>query len=319
MKNENRKRILLILDILKKKSDETHPLSMKELIQHCFNHGINVERKTVYADIEILKEHGYDILFTRYKKQGYFLSENLFQVAELKILIDAVCASTFISNKKSHELINKLTSSTNIYEQELLQSQCYFPENKISNEKILYNIDTIQQAIIQNKEITFQYFDITVHKQKKYRKQAKRYTLIPYATLWENQRYYTIGYNTKYDCYQHYRVDKIDHIKIENTIEKITYFDLSTYTKKSLGIYSEEHNVILKCDLSLANEIFDQFGQNVLISEVTESSFTIQLILNVSPPLISWILQFKNKITAVSPQLLIDEIKDIAKTIQETY
>ncbi len=315
-----RSRILLILKLLQQKSDENHPISMPEIMQHCFDHGIQAERKAIYKDIETLNQLGYEILFTRHKKQGYFCSAPYFQSAELKLLIDAVFASSFLPKKKSKELVHKLTSLTNEFEQQSLLSQCYFPENKVGNERILYNIDTLQQAILQNQAITFQYFDITVNKQKKYRKQAKRYNLIPYATIWENQRYYCIGYYQKYQNFIHYRIDKMENIKLEpNTHEKII-FDLSEYTKHFLGMYSgNKENITLKVDIDLVNEVFDQFGQEVLISEVKDSTFTVNLVLTLSPTLLSWIVQFKDKITVLSPPSLIADIKNLATSLLKNY
>lgn len=315
-----KQRILLIQQALKEHSDQNHPLTTAELVQYCFDHGIQSERKSIYDGLDTLRDFGMDIVYTLHPKRGYFLGNPLFQTAELKLLIDAVQASSFVSAKKSKLLIQKLSSLTSIHEAKRLTRQISYPKNKVMNERIFYTIDSLQQAIECDRPVSFLYFDITVQKQKQYRHHSRRYQLIPYAMVWENQRYYCIGYDQKHRSFSHYRIDKIDNLRIlPDPIEKIS-FDLNEYTSRVFNMYQgKQENIILQVDIALANTIFDQFGQDVLISDVNEENFIIQFPMSIAPTLISWLFQFGQKIKVLSPDLLIEEMKKAASEVLALY
>ena len=321
MKNTNqKKRILILLQTLQKYSDENHPLKMSDLIQYCYDQGIHAERRSIYDDIRELKEAGYEILFTRIPYQGYFLATQPFEMAELRLLSDAVQASNFVTEKKSRQLVNKLAQLTSVHQGHALTKQVYFFKHKFSNEEIFYTIDQFQQAIANHYAVCFQYFDITVNKQKKYRRQAREYHLIPYALIWENQRYYCIGYDTRYQNFTHYRLDKIDHLTMIEEVQKKMPFDMHHYASRVFNMFQgESTNITLRFDLSLINTVFDQFGQDVLITEVSSESFTINLTMGLAPTFIGWLLQFGQRVTVLSPQKLIDQMQQVANEVLHQY
>lgn len=310
---DQKKRILILQQALLEKSSEEHPLTMQQLLQCCEEAGISAERKAIYDDLRVLQEFGMDIIYTRTPKQGYFVASRLMETAELKLLIDAVQASSFISCAKSEKIIRKLSSMTNCYEAQKLTSSISYPKNKAMNESIFYLIDQIQEAIDQSCAVSFQYFDLTIKKERKYRYESRRYDLIPYALFWDNQRYYCIGYDVRHQSFSHYRVDKMDRLKLMDVIHERQPFDLNEYTSRIFNMYQGvQEDIVLKVDISLANTIFDQFGQDVLIESVQENSFIVHLSMNIAPPLISWLLQFNQRLQVLSPALLIDEIRKTA-------
>ncbi len=320
VKKENQKqRILFILKILQDISNEENPISMPNLVQSCLNAGIEAERRSVYRDICTLVDFGYDIIFTKTPIQGYYLASSTFEIAELKLLVDAIQSAQFLTKKKSKELIEKISSLTNIYQGDELAGQL-LTYNKQDNEQIYYNIDAIQNAISHQKSITFKYFDMMINNQKKYRKQEKKYALVPYALVWNKERYYCIGYDVKHQNFSHYRLDKMDNIEsIFFDGEKIE-LDLNDYLVKIMGMYTgTQENVTLRFDNSLASQVFDQFGKNMIITHKDDDTFTINLNIELAPPFINWIMQYTNRVKILSPQSLIDTIKEKATEILQLY
>ncbi len=313
-------RLLLIRQALIQKSDENHPLSLSDLIQLCYDHGLSAERKAIYDDLRALRESGLDILLTRQPKTGYFLADAPFETAELRLLIDAVQAASFISVKKTQQLIAKLSSLTNDYAAKKLLRTIAYPKNKASNENIFYTIDALQEAIDGHHPVSFLYFDMTVERQKQYRRSRFRYTLIPYAMIWENQRYYCIGMDQKHRGFSHYRIDKMDQLTLSTEVVEKQPFDCNEYISRIFRMYSgEAESVTLKVNRSLANAIFDQFGQEVLISEVTADSFLVHLTLSIAPPFLSWLFQFGNQIQVISPASLKETLKKTAQEVLQLY
>lgn len=316
--SENGKlKCLKVLEILCKHSNELHPLNATKINDYLIEQNLESERKSIYRDINVLKKAGFNIESTR---EGAYMNDLLFQLPELKLLVDAVLSSSFITPKKTGQLIQKLTSLTNEYDAIQLNRHLFLSKKKTENEKIFYFVDSIQQAINQNTQITFKYFDYTIKKEKKYRRNNNRYLLLPYALLWENQQYYCIGYSFKYNDFVHYRVDRMDDIEILNDPQEKIKFDLDEYTSKVFGMFAgEDESVTLVVDKNLTNVIFDTFSKDVLITHSDENTFTIHVKVSISDPFIAWLLQFKGKIKVIEPFSLIEQIKQHAQDILDQY
>lgn len=319
-KSDNRIRLLAVLKILVQYSDENHPLSSVDILQYLSEQNILAEKKAIVKDIKALEAAGLDILYTHSPKQGYYLSSRLFENVELGLLVDAIQSSSFISYQKAEELIQKLTSSNSIYDAENFKSTI-IKHNKPTNQKLFYSINELQLALQQKRAISFLYFDFDIYKQKIYRKNSKRYSLIPYTTLWNNQRYYCIGYDIKHQSFAHYRIDKMDDIQLEGIALERPSFNYQEYASNNIfDMYQgKQETVLLRVDHSLLNVIYDQFGQDVLINNIQKDTFDLAVSVSISITFISWLFNFGNKIQVLGPLSLIEQIKKTAQEVLSLY
>jgi len=317
-------KLLYLMQIFFNETDETHPLTLNQIISRLAVYNIEAERKTIYADIEALRKFGLDIKMQKSKTFDYFLASRSFELAELKLLVDAVQASKFITAKKSKELIRKLEALTSKYEASQLQRQVYVSNRiKTMNESIYYNVDTIHQAIAVGKKISFQYFEYTVDKQKKFRKNGEYYIVSPVALTWDSENYYLISYSSKYKGLTHYRVDKMNNINLGDELSKILNhekFDVALYAKKVFGMYNgEQQQVSIQFHNSLVGVVIDRFGKGVHIVKSGSEHFTVNLSIAVSPVFIGWLLQFGIMAKVMSPESLIRDIKGQANALLRNY
>lgn len=317
-------KILYLMQILLNETDEDHSLTITDLISRLTDYNINVERKTIYADIEALRQYGLDIKMQKSKTFGYSIASRTFELPELKLLVDAVQASKFITAKKSNELIKKLESLTSKYEATQLQRQVVVTNRtKTMNESIYYNIDAIHQAMAAGKKICFQYFDYTVDKEKKFRKNGAFYVESPVTLSWDDENYYLIAYSAKYQGFTHYRVDKMYSIRLSEETKEVynkDKFDIALYAKKIFGMFQgEEQLVTIQFDNSLSGVVFDRFGKDVYLVKTDENHFTVTLKIAVSPVFIGWLFQFGTLAKVLSPESLIKELKQKAGSIMQLY
>ncbi|MGD9678336.1 MAG: helix-turn-helix transcriptional regulator [Vulcanibacillus sp.] len=321
-KSSNQKlKLLYLLKILMEKTDTDHTLTVPEMIIELKKYNINAERKSIYDDIESLKTFGIDILCRKSKTYDYYIAGRTFELAELKLLADAVASSKFITEKKSRELIKKIGSLTSNHEAKQLVRQIYVAGRvKTINEKIYYNVDLINQAISNNKQISFKYFEYTIDKKKRYRNDGNKYIASPYALTWDDENYYMISYYEKYNNITHFRVDKMEDIEI--TDQKCHYEDINIveYTKKIFSMYGgEEETVKIQFDNSLLGVVIDRFGKSTIIHKIDENNFAAILTVELSPPFWGWIFQFGNKVKIISPENVKDEYVKYVNEVKEVY
>lgn len=314
-------KLLFIADILSRYSDEDTSVTMEKIIALLNQKGITAERKSIYRDICILKEYGLQIEYIRGKDGGYRLVDRKFEVSELKLLVDAVQASKFITEKKSNMLIKKLESFLSKSQEAQLQHTVIMHDRiKSMNESVYYNVDTVQTAINANRKISFLYFDKNVKKEKVYRHNGARYTVEPIALTWDDENYYLVAFDGEMN--KHYRVDKME--KIEMTEEPISNlrrerFDTAKYSKKMFGMYGGETvKVVLRADEKLAQVFFDRFGQNIIITP-EENTFVVTVEVALSPVFYSWIMQFGKNVTVIAPEIAKTGIKKLAQEVLGNY
>ncbi|WP_348980872.1 WYL domain-containing protein [Dehalobacter sp. MCB1] len=312
------------MKILFNETDENNALTVNDLIARLAKANIDVERKTIYSDILALRDFGLDIKMERSKTYNYFMASRTFELPELKLLVDAVQSSKFITIKKSNELIKKLQSLASRYEAVQLQRQVYVSNRvKTMNESIYYNVDVIHQAIISGKKIGFKYFEYTVDKQKKYRKDGQFYEVSPVSLTWDDENYYLITYSLKYQDLTHYRVDKMTDIFLSNEPRDIynkDEFDVALYAQKVFGMFNgEEQQVKIQFDNSLVGVVVDRFGKNVNIIKSDEAHFTVSLKITISPVFVGWLFQFGAMVKVLSPDSLIEELRQQAYSIFKLY
>lgn len=321
-KSPNQKlKLLYLLKILMEKTDTEHTLTVPEMIKELKKYNINAERKSIYDDIESLKTFGIDIICQKSKTYDYHIASRTFQLAELKLLADAVVSSKFITEKKSKELIKKIGNLTSSYEAKQLTRQIYVAGRvKTMNEKIYYNVDVIHQAISSNKQISFKYFEYTIEKKKRYRNDGSKYIASPYALTWDDENYYMISYYEKYEGITHFRVDKMDDIEILEVQSRNEEINIAEYTKKVFSMYGgEEESVRIQFDNSLLGVVIDRFGKDIVTYKVNDNNFIAILTVELSPPFWGWIFQFGNKAKIILPESVRDEFVEYVNEVIKNY
>ena len=312
--------------ILLLNTDENHPLTAEELIKLLESDGIKIERKTLYKDIALLRNYGIDVI---QEKRGrnvvYYIGQRDFELPELKLLVDLVQASKFITKRKSQVLIKKIENLTSKYEAYELHRQVYVSDNnKAENEKIYYNVDKIYSAINDNHSMYFQYFQWNEEKKKKLRHNGKIYKVSPWALLWDHEKYYLIGYDEEVDEIRHYRVDKIVNIEIRDDSRKgvieFKGFNISAYTKRLFGMFDgEEENITLRADNSLAGVIIDRFGKDVDLKKVNDYQFDAIVRVALSDQFYGWVLSLGNDVEILKPKNAREGIKKMIRQRSEIY
>ncbi len=324
MKSSNQKlKLLYLMKILLEQTDEEHPLSVPQLIAELKRYDVSAERKSIYDDLECLRLFGLDICSVKSKSYGYFVASRDFELPELKLLVDSVQASKFITKKKSLELISKIESLAGKYAATKLRRQVYVTNRvKTVNEQIYYNIDKIYEAISENRQITFRYFELDVDKNKVYRKDGGLYCESPLALSWDDENYYMIVYKRKYGNFAHYRVDKMDSIEMCDEKRDLPEqdFDLSEYTKSVFSMFGGKAvNISVKFENSLAGVVFDRFGTDIPTMRVDANHFVCNLNVAVSPVFLGWLVGFGSKAEILSPDFVVDEMKELIKQIADKY
>ena len=314
-------RIVKILDILRRYSNYDHALNADAISRYLLEVGEEAERKTIYSDISNLREAGYDIELKREGHDvGYYYDGTLFDNAELRILADAVNSSNFITENKSDKMIDKLMSLTNVYDGEIIKDTVSYRHPKTSNEQILYNIDTLQNALHYRKGVNFLYFDLDFNNGKKYRKGMKRYHTVPYAIVWDQERYYLIGFSEKYDGFTHYRIDRMERIEIEETSHLMKPFDVREYVQKTFGMYSGlTREVRLRCRSRLASEVWDQFGEFSIINQKDDDWFTVVVNVRESPVFYSWLFMYGEDVELLGPEDVVEQYRQRCRNVLKRY
>ncbi len=322
-------KFLVLLKILKKYSDEEHPLSAAELCKLIQKEGIEAERKSICRDITVLMHYGVDIIHTRQPKQGFFIAKRDFELPEVRLLMDAVIAAPFITNKKTAELTGKLCELLSCYQADAVLKQIYVEHRiKFENEEIYYNIDTINRAIVEHKQISFFYHHRIIINQKAQLDEGRQFTISPYALLWENDKYYLAGNYDKYDTISNYRLDRMKQVELTSFNSRpfcevssyLEYFDTADYLKKTFNMYNgEQELIVLRCSNSLLETIIDKFGSEIEFSCHDVNAFTVRAAVYVSDGLIDWLLQYGDRIIVQSPKSLKEEMIKRVEAMHAAY
>ncbi len=324
-KKDNQKpRILYIMEYLEKNSHEKNPVKTSELIAMLDRqHNISCDRKTVYSDIEALQEFGMDIVSLPGRNGGYyFASPRSFQLSELKLLIDAVLSSRYLTEKKSRELVEKLCDQCNEHDGNLFRRNIMVSGRvKSMNETILISVNTIQEAIAENKQITFRYFDWNIKGQRQYRE--KEYLASPYGLCQDNENCYLLAFSERHGITS-YRVDRMTNIEL--TSEKrlpcpeLTGKALIEHGKRLFQMYSgDTTDVKMRFHNSLVNVVIDRFGQDIMLIPEDNEHFNFTAKVAVSPMFLSWIIGFGDKAKILYPQSVIDQCKALCQQALSQY
>ena len=323
-KSDNQKlKIFYILDYLQQNSHQEHPVRAAELLTMLERqHNIVCDRKTVYSDIAALQDYGVDIVSIPGKNGGYYIASRNFELPELKLLIDAVQSSRFLTEKKSRELIEKLCNQCSVYDARLMRRDVLVSGRvKSMNETIYYNVDTIQDAIAQNKQITFRYFDWDLGRKRKYR--DREYLASPYGLCQDNENCYLLAHSPRHGVTS-YRVDRMTDIKLTEDARtpcpELTGKALVEHANRLFQMYSgETAEVKLRFHRSLINVVIDRFGRDTMLIPDGDEHFVFTVNVAVSPMFLSWVIGFGAKAKVLYPQSVVEACKDMCREALAQY
>ncbi len=318
-------KLLYLLRFLMQYSDEEHPLSTAQLISELAENGISAERKSIYADIEELRLFGIDIIQVKGKNGGYYIGERDFELPELKLLVDSVQSSKFITQEKTYKLIKKIENLAGVYDGQLLQRQVYVKNRvKSMNESIYYAVDAVSDAINQNKKIRYRYFEYTVDKERRFRHDGTFYEVSPFALIWDDENYYMLAWDSDSEKLKHYRVDKMSDVSLTEAkregTEAFENVDMSAYTKTVFGMFGgEEQRVKIRFANHLVGVVLDRFGRDTIIIKDGEEHFTVSVNVVVSHQFFAWIFGFGDEAEIISPENVRNEMMSHADAVLKKY
>ena len=308
---------LYIMNYLLQNTDEDHPVTVNQIISYLDSQGISAERKSIYSDIEALQYFGLDIVQSGSGRScGYYIAHRTFELPELKLLVDSVQSSKFITHKKTAALIKKIETLASIHEAQLLNRQV-FVKNRIKtmNESIYYNVDEIHNGISKNRKIRFLYFEYNVQKERQYRKDGAFYVVSPFALTWDDENYYMVAYDSDAAMIKHYRVDKMEKISIleedRDGLEAYQALDMAIYARKTFGMFTgQEEHVVLRFENHLVGAVLDRLGRDVFIVPDGPDHFTVRTDVIVSPQFFAWVTGFGTSAQVIGPGHVVEAMKD---------
>ena len=323
-KSDNQKlKIFYILDYLEQNSHADHPVRASQLIEMLeHRYGIACERKTIYSDIAALQQYGVDIVSIPGKYGGYYIASRNFELPELKLLIDAVQSSRFLTEKKSRELIEKLCKQCSVHDAKLVRRDVLVSGRvKSMNESIYYNVDAIQEAIAENRQITFRYFDWNLDGQRKYR--DKEYIASPYGLFQDNENCYLLAQSERHGVTP-YRVDRMSDIVLLKEprvpCPELTGKKLQEHAAQLFQMYSgESTEVKMRFHRSLCNVVIDRFGKDTMLIPDGDDHFVFTVRVAVSPMFLSWVIGFGAKAKVLYPESVVAQCRELCLEALNQY
>lgn len=317
-------KLLKLYELLRQETDEENPMTTMTIVHRLGEAGISCDRRTLSKDIAILNEYGYEVMWRKVSKEkGYYVEDRSFSVPELKILIDAVQAASFITDKKTAELVDKIANLGGSHRADILKDNMVcFNTRKHSNEAIYYNVNFLEDAIQQQKKVIYRYFDLNEHGEKVYRKDGHHYVAEPVALVFNEDNYYLVAYSAKHDGTANYRVDRMDAVEVldEPISEKALQLrdSIGIYTEQAFKMYGgQPMDITIQFDNKLIGVVYDKFGEGTKMVRLTEDSCVATVKVQVSPTFWGWIFQFGGQMRITSPESMIEEYKQHAAKLTE--
>ncbi len=326
-KGTNQKfKLYRLAQIMMEKTDEDHYITMPEIMTELGRYEITADRKSIYTDLRDLYHLGIEVQGEQIgNRYHYHVISRPFELAEMKLLVDAIQSSKFISEKKTNELIRKLETMVSKHDAMKLQRQVYVTGRiKTMNESIYYTVDAIHNAISEDRKIRFQYFQWNVKKEMELRHDGAYYHISPWGLSWDDENYYMIGYDCDAEKMKHYRVDKMMRIELSDekreVKEHFTKLNMAEYSKKSFGMYGgQECCVKLLVANDLAGVIIDRFGKNVMMRPADEGYFTVHVNVHVSGQFLGWIMSLGEGVKILSPDEVVERMKKEIERLTRQY
>ena len=325
-KSDAKIKLMYILDLFKNETDEEHGISMDEIQDYLKTKEIEAERKSVYSDLNLLRQMGYDIIGVQNGRRfEYKLVNRDFELAELKLLADAVTSSKFITRKKSVQLVEKLSHETSRYQAGQLKRQVFVEKRvKTMNESIYYSIDAIHSAILADRKLSFKYFDYSVEKKRIFRRGGEEYYVTPVALLYADDNYYLAAYTKERNTVHNYRVDRMVSVTVtdipRDKNDVIDAFDPGEYIKMQFSMFGGiRQKVDMMFDNSLVNVVIDRFGSDTILFPADENRFVVHLDVELSPAFFSWVFMFGNKVKILGPDEVVTAFSNMVNSVAGTY
>ena len=326
-KGTNQKyKLVYIIKFLLENTDENHKVTMPQILSYLEANEITAERKSIYDDIDAIQELGIDVQKEKVGRNFYYyVVSRDFEMAELKLLVDAIQSSKFVTEKKSQELIKKLGRLVSVHEAKQLKRQVYVAGRaKALNESIFYNVDAVHNAIEENKKINFQYFQWNTKKEMELRKNGRFYEVSPWALLWEDENYYLVAFDAMADEIKHYRVDKMLNISCMDLAregkERFEKSNVAEYTKKNFGMFAgEEETVKLEVHNRLVGVILDRFGRDIMMIPADKEHFRVNVRVSVSNQFFGWLFGLGDGVKILGPENVKEKMKEEIEKIQKMY
>lgn len=326
-KGTNQKfKLYRLAQIMLEQTDEEHYITMPEIIEALGRYEITADRKSIYTDLRDLEQFGIEVegepVGNRYH---YHVINRPFELPELKLLVDAIQSSKFITERKTNALIRKLEKLVSRYDAMKLQRQVYVSGRiKTMNESIYYIVDAIHNAIAENKKIRFQYFQWNVKKEMELRHGGAYYEVSPWGLSWDDENYYMIGYDSQAEQIKHYRVDKMLHIQLSEERregrECFKKLDMADYSRKSFGMFGgKEQEVKLLVRNRFAGIIIDRFGKDVMLIPADEEHFTVKVKIHISSQFLAWIISLGDGVKILGPEEVVDMMREEIQRLEEQY
>ena len=327
-KSVNQKlKLLYILKILSEQTDEEHCMSAQKLIEELAKYDVKAERKSIYDDMNQLIDFGYDIILTRAKVNGgYYMASREFELAELKLLVEVVQSSKFITLKKSKELIGKIEKLASRSEAKQLQRQVYVANRiKTANESIYYIVDDIHRAIQDNEQISFQYLEWNLEKQLVPRKDGKLYHVSPWALTCKDENYYLIAQDKEEDKIKHFRVDKMGSIQVLSGVKRegaalFERFDIADYANKTFSMFGgKQETVTIQFQNHLIGVVIDRFGREVSIRKRDDEHFSVRVTVAVSGQFFGWLTGLGEGACLMAPADIVEQYRNYLQNVIGNY
>lgn len=327
-KSANQKlKLLYILKILSEQTDEEHCMSAQKLIEELAKYDVKAERKSIYDDMNQLIDFGYDIILTKAKVNGgYYMASREFELAELKLLVEVVQSSKFITLKKSKELIGKIEKLASQSEAKQLQRQVYVANRiKTANESIYYIVDDIHRAIQDNEQISFQYLEWNLEKQLVPRKDGKLYHVSPWALTCKDENYYLIAHDNEEDKIKHFRVDKMGSIQVLSGVKRagaalFERFDIADYANKTFSMFGgKQETVTIQLQNHLIGVVMDRFGRDVSIRKRDDEHFSVRVTVAVSGQFFGWLTGLGEGACLMAPADIVEQYRNYLQNVIGNY
>ena len=323
--NNQKLKMLYLAKIFMEETDDAHGLTLPEITQRLNGFDVNADRKTLYQEFEELRRFGLDILTDQRGHNTYYhLGCRDFELPELKLLVDAVQSSRFITDRKSHELIGKLEGLVSVHQARQLHRQVLIAGRiKTMNERIYYNVDILHEAINADAQIRFHYFQWNLNTQPVLRHGGAWYEVSPWGLTWEDENYYLVAYDAADDVIKHYRVDKmLDIAPLDKARQGGERFhgDITRYTNSLFGMFAgEESAVTLEAENDMVGILIDRFGQDIPIAKVDDAHFETRVTVTVSPQFFGWVMALGDGVRITAPTPVVRKMREAARRLSQTY